>query len=89
MSELRDDSWVPDDTFGARLALVRQRMRWNVAQAERECGFGEGVWRTWEAGRRPQNMDEVVRSIVARTSADRDWLMWGGPLRQNSVILPA
>jgi hypothetical protein len=41
--------WVPDDsTFAARLALVRQRMGWNVKKAADECGIAVENWRRWE-----------------------------------------
>ena len=31
------DPWIPEDTFGSRLALVRQHMGWNMAEAARAC----------------------------------------------------
>jgi hypothetical protein len=31
------DKWVPELTFGARLALVRHRMGWNIKEAAAAC----------------------------------------------------
>jgi hypothetical protein len=33
MNDSSGQEWVPVDTFGARLALIRQRMQWNVKEA--------------------------------------------------------
>ena len=44
-----DYRWVPDtSTFGARLALVRQRMGWNLKEAALACQLPQGSWREWE-----------------------------------------
>lgn len=77
----RETAWVPQDTFGARLALVRHQLgRLSVEEAAQRCGLAPSTWRTWEAGVRPQDTQEVVRRIAGATGADRDWLMWGGHL---------
>ncbi len=48
-----DYRWVPDtSTFGARLALVRQRMGWNLKEAALACQLPQGSWREWELKRR-------------------------------------
>lgn len=71
-------NWVPDaSTFGARLALVRWKMRWNVREAERECNVSQNTWAGWEAGKKPRNILEVASSIVWATKVDRDWLLFG------------
>lgn len=72
--------WVPQDTFGARLALVRQARRWNISEAAEACGLIGESWRNWEHGRPPRSMNEVVVAISEATGCDREWLMWGGPL---------
>jgi hypothetical protein len=33
------DKWVPELTFGARLALVRHRMGWNIKEDCSRCGL--------------------------------------------------
>lgn len=72
-----EDPWIPHDTFGARLALIRQHMRWNVTQAATACGLGDENWRKWERGTNPQKMLAVVEQIAGKTGCDRNWLMWG------------
>src|SRR5687768_12071414 len=71
--------WTIDDsTFGARLALVRQRMDWNIKEAARECGVPAASWRTWERdGVQPRNIIEIVGLISERTGADYGWLLAG------------
>jgi len=72
-------AWVPDDsTFGARLALIRQRMGWNIAEAARECGVNTESWRLWEqAGREPRQLVTICMAIATRTGVDVDWLIKG------------
>lgn len=71
--------WTVDDsTFGARLALVRQRMDWNVKEAARECGVPGASWRTWERdGVQPRDKDEIAWRIAERTGCDYGWLLAG------------
>lgn len=69
--------WVPNDqAFGARLALIRQRMGWgNVREAALACGVPVESWRGWERdGRLPRDLLSVCRSISQRTGADLGWL---------------
>lgn len=71
-------NWIPDTaTFGARLALVRWRMGWNLKEAERECHLTQNTWSGYEAGKEPRRFVEVVNRIVLRTSVDKIWLMTG------------
>jgi len=96
------EGWAADDSsFGARLALVRQRMGWgNVAEAANECGFPVETWRTWEQGGRPRDLIAVARRISLRTGCSYDWLLDGrsivrqivpdnGLLRRDSNTEPA
>jgi transcriptional regulator with XRE-family HTH domain len=71
--------WTVDDsTFGARLALIRRRMDWNVKQAARECGQSAASWRAWELhDARPRDYLDVCRMIAERTGCDRWWLLTG------------
>lgn len=70
---------MPDDsTFGARLALVRQRMGWNVKEASLACGVPQASWREWEfSARRPRELQDVCEQIAKRTGCDDIWLMTG------------
>lgn len=85
-------NWIPDtSTFGARLALVRWRMGWNLREAERECNLSQNSWGAYETGRDPRRFVEVVNRIVLRTGVNRVWLMTGEgspePQREVSVGL--
>lgn len=68
--------WTVDDgTFGARLALVRQKMDWNIKQAARECGLPAASWRAWERdGAEPRRLMEIAAAIADRTGCDYAWL---------------
>lgn len=73
-------AWVPSDqTFGARLALVRQRMGWgNVKKAAEECGLPVQSWRTWERdGVAPNRLVTIAMAISQRTGCDYLWLVHG------------
>lgn len=80
MSTTADEGpWVPAvDTFDARLALIRHRMKWNVKEAALACGLPQGSWREWElSGRRPRDYEGVCKQIAARSGCDLIWLMAG------------
>lgn len=71
--------WIPrDDTFGARLALVRQRFGWNLKEASLACGLPQNAWLEWESkGRVPRNIAEIALKISEHTDVDDYWLMTG------------
>lgn len=85
-----EQGWVADDgTFGARLALVRQRMGWgNVKEAAMAAGVPVESWRNWERdGRIPRNIIEVSGQIADRTGCDLAWLAgFPQPPRGTAVI---
>jgi transcriptional regulator with XRE-family HTH domain len=68
--------WRPsDDTFGARLALIRQAKGWSMTQAAQECGVPMHSWRRWERNAdRPRDYIELCTRIAARTDVDLAWL---------------
>lgn len=79
------NGWTPDDsTFGARLALVRQRMGWgNVREAATACGIPPESWRTWERDNvEPRRVVEMAGLIAGRTGCDFGWLLAGPRLRE-------
>lgn len=80
-----DDPWVPIDSFGARLALVRQHLGLNVKEAAKRCDINDQSWRNWEAGKAPRGMDRVARKIATALAVDYTWLMVGGPLRSRCL----
>lgn len=78
-------AWTPDDSsFGARLALVRQRMGWgNVKEAATQCGVPVESWRRWERdGILPSRLVTICVAIATRTGCDLDWLL-RGPMHEG------
>ncbi|HTI26210.1 MAG TPA: hypothetical protein VL652_34795 [Kutzneria sp.] len=79
-AERSSTGWTADDsTFGARLALVRQRMSWgNVKEAATVCGIAPESWRTWERDDvLPRRIVEISSLIALKTGCDRMWLLTG------------
>ena len=70
--------WLPDDTFGARLALIRQRKGWNIAEAARACDIDPQSWSNWESDeRRPRDFQGATRKIAEASGCHPIWLMAG------------
>jgi hypothetical protein len=78
-------TWVPLDTFGTRLILLRRHLQVSVDEISPKCGQSPHTWATWERGATPRNMATVVAAISASVGVDRDWLMWGGPLSERDA----
>jgi hypothetical protein len=77
--------WRPDDSsFGARLALVRQHMKWgNVAEAAKACGVPVESWRTWDRDSVvPRRIVEMAGLIADASGCDYEWLL-SGPSRSS------
>ncbi len=86
----KGEKWIPTDTFGARLALIRQRFGWNVVEAAEACSLNDETWRQWEkTGRTPRNVFDVARKIADATGCDYDWLVVGGDLARSRWAAPA
>lgn len=83
-------AWVPDDaTFGARLALVRQRMGWNMKEAALACGIKPNTWRDWELkGREPHRLKAMCEQIASYTGCNYLWLMTGRDIPTPPVPPP-
>lgn len=77
------ESWVPDDTFGARLAQIRQHFGWNVKEAAFACGIKVQSWRNWENGRLPRDYEAACNTIATHTGCDLDWLLRGWTSRSR------
>lgn len=73
---LTGQTWTPDlDTFGARLALLRHYMGWNIAQAARSCGVSESAWRDWELRNgMPRQLQRITMQIHVATGCSAPWL---------------
>lgn len=83
--------WVANDsTFGARLALIRQRMHWgNVKEAADACGLPAESWRRWERdGRAPRDVVDIASTISERTGCDFGWLLAGSRLTSSGGSHP-
>lgn len=80
----RTPGWVPDvDSLGARLALVRHAMGWNIAEAATNCGLPIASWRNWESrGKEPRGVVSVCMKVAGVTGVDLNWLLMGPAARQ-------
>ncbi len=90
-SEPTRHGWIPDDaSFGARIALVRQRMGWsNIKEAALACGVPPQSWRGWERDNRaPRDFPDVCRRIAAASGCDIWWLAGFELPRQDSNLEP-
>lgn len=73
-----DNDWVPGDTWGARLALVRQVTGWNYEQAGAACDIEPETWRQWEKkGRSPRRIHDIARQIADASKCNYLWLVAG------------
>lgn len=74
----RGEPWTANDaTFGARLALIRQRMGWgNLKEAAVACGMPVESWRAWERDNvLPRRYLETCAQIATATGCDYGWLV--------------
>lgn len=75
---------IPEDSFALRLVIIRRALGLSQEEAALRCGLDDGSWSNWENGTKPRGMDRVVETIATSLAVDREWLMWGGPLRTGS-----
>lgn len=81
-----DRGWVPSaDSFGARLALVRQHLGLNVKAAAERAGLDHSSWGTWERGRQPRDLVDKARQISAALGCDFIWLLTGSSEGGNAT----
>lgn len=71
------EDWVPEDTFGSRLALVRNRFGWNVKEAAEHCDISHQSWRNWEEGALPRDYIGTCEKISAKVGCSMKWLVGG------------
>lgn len=81
------DNWRTDASeFGARLALIRWQMGWNLKEAAIACGLPAQSWRTWELDRTtPRDIVAISKQISERTRCDYLWLLLGESSEQAGV----
>lgn len=78
-------NWIPEDTFGARLAVIRAKKRWNVLRAATECGLDSSSWTNWERDiNKPQDYEMVCKKVARAFGCDLNWLANGGPMPARS-----
>lgn len=90
---VRDDldltDWIPEDTFGVRLAIIRAVKRWNVLKAATACGLDSSSWTNWERDlTKPHDYELICKKIAAATGCNLNWLANGGPLPVRSRCTP-
>lgn len=71
------EAWEPEDTFGARLALIRQRFHWNVTEASAATGIPAATWTKWEEGSQPRDYIGTCEKIAASVGCSTKWLVEG------------
>ena len=76
------------DNFGARLALVRQRMSWgNVKEAAESCGLPVQSWRNWERDNgQPRDIVKAAQRISAVSGVNYYWLLDGNAMEMRGPI---
>lgn len=77
MSAQAAEAWIPADTFGMRLVMIRREKGLTVEQAAKAAGIAHPTWSTWERGAHPRDMAKAVAAIATALGVNRDWLMWG------------
>lgn len=82
------ERWTPSfDTFGARLAAIRQKLGWNVKEAAIACGLPPENWRRWEQENiEPRRLVTIAMAIATRTGVDLDWLVYGPDRARNARV---
>lgn len=72
-----EQPWIPKDSFGLRLVMVRRQLGLTVEQAAKATGMAHPTWSTWERGALPRDMVKAVSQIAAALGVNQEWLMWG------------
>ncbi len=67
--------WMPGDSWGSRLAQVRQVMGWNQTEAAFACGLSARNWKRWEDGAMPRDLTDSALKISGVTEVDYLWLL--------------
>jgi transcriptional regulator with XRE-family HTH domain len=80
MTAITPSTWIPRDTFAARLLIARTQRNLNQQEAADACALTRATWSTWERGNTPRHQAEVARLISVGLDVDLMWLLYGGPL---------
>jgi len=82
-SAVEREDWRPDDTLAARFLLVRTQLGKDRKAFAAMTGLTENQLQSIESGRSPRDLATKVHQVHLVTGVDREWLMWGGPLRDR------
>ena len=80
MTTAMQTDWVPQDTLGARVVVIRHSLGLSRRQLSQMTGITENALQGIEEGRSPHRLPEKIQAIHDATGVSREWLMWGGPL---------
>lgn len=73
-----DTTWVPEDTFGSRLARARKASGLSAEEAAARCEIKPSTWKAWEREAwLPHDMAGVAVTIERCLGVDRRYLLWG------------
>lgn len=78
-------AFVPTDSLANRLVLIRRELGLSQREAAARCGVGFGSWQSWENGSAPRNALRDLVRVAQALDVEREWLMFGGPLRAETV----
>ena len=77
--EQRKQGWIPANTFGNRLRLLRHDLGMSVYElAELTNGeVSHASLSNWERGGRPQKAERAIKTIADATGVSETWLLTG------------
>lgn len=82
------EDWVPDDSLGNRLVVLRNQLRLTIEEAAKACGIPPATWGTWEAGTKPRDLMGVVESVHEGLGVNRTWLLFGASGQNWKILNP-
>lgn len=82
------EAWIPVETFGDRLRMLRKHLDLTTDEIGVRCTIPGPTWSSWENGAKPRRMDERVEQISEALGVDRAWLMWGVRTGSRCTLLP-
>lgn len=84
MTTALNGSWRPADSLANRMKLVRAELGMSQREFGAKCGIPASQIQSIEDGKSPRGLDVKVKKISLAFGVDRDWLMWGGPLNDET-----
>lgn len=85
---MRSENWTPADTLAHRFLLVRAQLGLDRKHFAVLTGLTENQLQSIESGRSPRDLAAKVNRVHLATGVDREWLMWGGPLKTENPRHP-